>query len=119
MPEYGPPAQAENAYAVPLAEKPAAQAAEYSSPAPGQYVPMPSGTAAQALPSDLAPQTTSQASTPAMADDVDLIEKEWVTRAKEIVERTKDDPRLQNQEMNRVKADYLKKRYDKDIKLDE
>ncbi|MDZ7744337.1 MAG: hypothetical protein U5K77_01070 [Candidatus Saccharibacteria bacterium] len=55
-------------------------------------------------------------STPPIADDVDLIEKEWVHKAKEIVEHTKDDPYKQNQQMNQVRADYLKKRYNKEIK---
>lgn len=57
--------------------------------------------------------------TPQIADDGDLIEKEWVDRAKRIVEHTKHDPHLQNKEMNTMKADYLKKRYNKDIKLSE
>lgn len=52
-----------------------------------------------------------------MADDTDLIEKEWVLKAKAIVAQTKDDPHLQNHEMTKVKADYLKKRYNKDLKV--
>ncbi|MEI6480767.1 MAG: hypothetical protein WCO19_00505 [Candidatus Saccharibacteria bacterium] len=56
---------------------------------------------------------------PVIADDADLIEKEWVTRAKMIVAKTKDDPREQNKEINKFKADYLKKRYNKDIKVSE
>jgi hypothetical protein len=58
----------------------------------------------------------SGSSMPAIADDADLIEKEWVEKAKEIVAKTHQDPYLQNQEMNKVKADYLKKRYNKDLK---
>ncbi len=60
------------------------------------------------------PQTTAL-----IADDADLIEKEWVVRAKAIVAQTKDDPHTQNSEMNKVKADYLKKRYNKDLKTSE
>jgi hypothetical protein len=56
---------------------------------------------------------------PQIADDIDLIEKEWVVKAKEIVAKTKDDPYRQNQEMSKVKADYLKKRYNKDLRLSE
>lgn len=52
-----------------------------------------------------------------IADDADLIEKEWVTKAKAIVAHTKDDPYRQNQAMTQVKADYLKKRYNKDLKV--
>lgn len=57
--------------------------------------------------------------TPPVADDLDLIEKEWVEKAKDIVHKTRDDPHSQNKEMNRFKADYMKKRYNKDIKLSE
>jgi len=54
-----------------------------------------------------------------IADDTDLIEKEWVIKAKEIVEQTKEDPYLQNKEMNKFKADYIKTRYNKDIRINE
>ncbi len=53
------------------------------------------------------------------ADDADLIEKEWIVRAKSIVAQTHDDPHRQKAEMSRVKADYIKKRYNKIIKTDE
>ena len=54
---------------------------------------------------------------PSVADDADLIEKEWVIRAKQIVEHTRTDPRKQSEAMNLMKADYLKKRYNRTIKL--
>lgn len=57
--------------------------------------------------------------TPLVADDNDLIEKEWVTKAKEIVEKTKHDPHLETKEMNIFRADYLKKRYNKELKVTE
>lgn len=57
--------------------------------------------------------------TPQIADDTDLIEKEWVEKAKQIVNRTRHDPHLQTKEMNGMKADYLKKRYNKDLKQSE
>jgi hypothetical protein len=50
------------------------------------------------------------------ADDADLIEKEWVAKAKEIVAHTHGDPYIQNKEINKIKAQYIKKRYNKDIK---
>lgn len=59
------------------------------------------------------------AADPAMAEDVDLIEKEWVEKAKSIVEQTKHDPYQQNEEMTRMKTNYLKKRYNRDIKISE
>ncbi len=54
---------------------------------------------------------------PASAQDSDLIEQEWVHKAKAIVENTKNDPYMQNKEINKIKADYIKKRYNKEIKV--
>lgn len=64
-------------------------------------------------------QSTVLGSVPMAADDADLIEKEWVSKAKEIVEKSKEDPHEQSREMSYLKADYLKKRYNKDIKVSE
>lgn len=58
-------------------------------------------------------------SVPPEANDVDVIEKEWVNHLKEIAARTADNPFIQQQEISRAKADYLKKRYNKDIKVSE
>lgn len=49
----------------------------------------------------------------------DLIEKEWVLRAKAIVERTKSDPYTQNEELKKFKADFMKTKYNKDLKVSE
>lgn len=65
------------------------------------------------------PVSAPVSSSPPIADDNDLIEKEWVEKAKQIVAATREDPFAQNKEMSRFKADYLKKRYNKDIKLEE
>jgi hypothetical protein len=54
---------------------------------------------------------------PTDAEDTDLIEKEWVERAKQIVEHTREDPYEQQRALSQMKADYLKKRYNKDIKV--
>jgi hypothetical protein len=51
-----------------------------------------------------------------IADDVDLIEKEWVLKAKAIVAQTIHDPNQQAIEMEKVKAEYLSKRYNKQVK---
>lgn len=53
----------------------------------------------------------------ASVDDRDLIEKEWVNKAKQIVEQTRDDPYKQSEELTVFKADYLQKNYGKNIKL--
>lgn len=46
----------------------------------------------------------------------DLIEKEWVSKAKQIVEQTRDDPYKQSEGLTMMKVDYMKKRYNKNIK---
>ena len=52
---------------------------------------------------------------PAVAADDDLIEKEWVDKAKQIISSTKDDPARREKEVGRLQADYLKKRYGKEL----
>lgn len=59
-------------------------------------------------------------SNPAVADDVDVIEKEWVEKAKSIVTKTRHDPHAQSVELTHMKHDYMRKRYGREIKqLDE
>ena len=52
-------------------------------------------------------------STPQLAADDDLIEKEWVDKVKKIIALTKDDPYKKSQVIVQLQADYLKKRYNK------
>lgn len=52
---------------------------------------------------------------PLVASDDDLIEQEWVKKAKEIIADTKDDPYRRELEVGRLQADYLKKRYGKEL----
>ena len=83
---------------------------------PPQAMPLPAQRAPAA---PVNPQAATQTALPALADDSDLIEKEWVEKAKAIVAGTRDDPFIQNREVNRFKAEYIKKRYNKDIKVPE
>lgn len=53
------------------------------------------------------------------ARNVDLIEKEWVDKAKNIVAKTQDDPFNQKNEISKVKAQYIQKRFNKSIKADD
>jgi hypothetical protein len=62
---------------------------------------------------------TTQDDVPNTAEDNDLIEKEWVKGAKDIVNKTYNDPHKQSSDLNSYKAEYIKKRYGKDIKLSE
>lgn len=75
-----------------------------------------SGFMATANPAGQPPSSQATVTSGLVADDSDLIEKEWVLKAKAIVMQTRSDPHQQNIEMNNVKADYLKKRYNKDLK---
>lgn len=52
---------------------------------------------------------------PTIAADDDLIEKEWVDKAKKIIAETKDDPYRREQEVTKLQADYLRKRYGKEL----
>lgn len=65
------------------------------------------------------PQSTQHvvADAPSVAADDDVIEKEWVEKAKKVIAETKHDPYLQEQAVSRLQADYLQKRYGKSIKL--
>jgi len=64
----------------------------------------------------VAPVTTVDPANPVTADDVDVVEKEWVDRARQIVEQTKNDPYRQEEEVEKLQIDYMKKRYGRDIK---
>lgn len=59
---------------------------------------------------------TAAVSAPDVADDVDVIEKEWVDRAKKIIAETKDDPHTQEEEFEKLQVEYHRKRYGRDIK---
>lgn len=65
---------------------------------------------------DSQPNTTT-IPIPPEAEDSDLIEKEWVERAKQIVAHTRHDPHEQQKALSLMKADYMKKRYNRDIKV--
>lgn len=61
--------------------------------------------------------TTSKSKSGGLVKDDDLIEKEWVDRAKRIVEQTRNDPRQQSDQLTGVKVEYMKKHYNKTIKI--
>lgn len=122
--ELPPAAQEANSAADKAPETAAASPEQTASPAATMpaltAVPLPPmpATPPASVPADDVTTTTST-DVPNTAGDVDLIEKEWVNKAKQIVERTRDDPHEQSKEMTIMKADYLKKRYNKTIKLSE
>ncbi len=64
---------------------------------------------------DDATQSVAADDLPAVAGDEDLIEKEWVDKAKQIISETRDDPAAREKQVGRLQADYLKKRYGKEL----
>jgi hypothetical protein len=51
--------------------------------------------------------------------EIESIDKEWVDKAKKIIAQTQEDPFEQKRAMSKVKADYIKKRFNKTIKTDD
>ncbi len=102
-----------------LSLPPVSPAPAPANPSPAASQPAPPASAAAAQPATSADpsEATTADGTPLIADDADLIEKAWVEKAKSLVDQTKGDPYKQNQEINKFKADYIKKRYNKDIIL--
>jgi hypothetical protein len=75
-----------------------------------------------ALPAPVAQQDDSTVTvvpnddgTPVAAADDDLIEKEWVDKAKKIIAETRDDPHRREAEVNKLQIEYIRKRYGRQI----
>jgi hypothetical protein len=64
-------------------------------------------------------QTKVGSTIPQVASDADLIEDEWVAAVKKVIEEYQGDPYSQSKAMTLLRADYMKKRYNKDIKIPE
>jgi len=60
--------------------------------------------------------TDPAAAAPLVAADVDVIEPEWVKKAEEAVAQNRDDPRAEENAVEAVQIEYLKKRYNLDVK---
>ena len=60
-------------------------------------------------------ESISDATNPIIASDEDLIEREWVDQVKKIIVLTKDDPYERARVIAQLQADYLKKRYNKQL----
>lgn len=74
----------------------------------GQQVPI--------APSQASLQTTA---TVQQTEDDNAIDKECVSKAKVVVQQTSTDPYRQTKELGKVKAELLKRRYGKDLKISE
>ncbi len=60
------------------------------------------------------PVATDSDAPDAAADD-DLIEKEWVDKAKKIIADTRDDPFRREREISKLQIEYIRKRYGREI----
>lgn len=58
---------------------------------------------------------SSDDDTPITANDDDLIEKEWVDKAKKILAETRDDPYRREAEVGKLQIEYIRKRYGREI----
>jgi hypothetical protein len=68
--------------------------------------------------STTSPDDTQISNAPLLAHDDDLIEKEWVDKAKKIIEETRDNPYQREKEVGKLQIDYQKKRYGRDLGSD-
>jgi hypothetical protein len=92
----------------------------FISPAPA--VPLQGAHAVSHTITPASPAAAGQAvpATSAAGDDnTDALDEEWINKAKAIVEQTKHDPRMESAQLGKVKAEYLRIRYNKHIKVSE
>lgn len=76
--------------------------------------PAPSMQPAQVI-VDSSAATTTLNNNPNIASHDDIIEKEWVDRAKRIISENSGDPYLQEKAISELQIDYIKKRYGGDV----
>ncbi len=93
--------------AVAPAAAPAAAPVQYPVTLPASQAPV-----AQAAPSAA---STPSVSGPAIAGDVDVIEKEWVDKAEALVKMTAGDPHAEEEAVEALQIDYLQKRYGRTV----
>jgi len=65
----------------------------------------------------LMPSPAQDATAVAQSEDESAVDQEWIAKAREIVEKTHADPYLLSSELSKIKAQYIKVRYNKDIKI--
>jgi hypothetical protein len=101
--------------------QPASQPSGLPPAMPNHGVPQAPPVAQPVAPAPLNPNPSITAPAPAQAVATQdgagaLLDEEWVAKAKEVVAHTALDPYAQSRGLAQVKAQYLKARYNKDIK---
>jgi hypothetical protein len=81
--------------------------------------PEPAAVGATAVDASMRAMPLHSSPTPQLAGDNDRIEQEWVTKTKQVLLATRNDPYEQNRQLAALRADYMMKRYNKEIKLGE
>lgn len=73
------------------------------------------------IPAPQQPSTAQQQSISGslQATDGDKIEADWIKLAKEVIRQTNGDPYTKQKRINTLQSEYLKKRHNIDIKVDE
>jgi hypothetical protein len=59
--------------------------------------------------------STAPVANPLIAADIDVIEKEWVDKTEAIIAKTAGDPHAEEEAVEDLQIDYMKKRYGKDV----
>jgi hypothetical protein len=80
----------------------------------GAADPLASSLPAPSIPNSNAVDPVLATDSLSAADD-DNIEREWVKKAKETIERTRHDPRAQGNETSALKASYQEKRFNRQV----
>jgi hypothetical protein len=94
---------------VPAAPAPVVPDPQAGAPLPVAPASIPAAPApAQPAPTPVAPAPTAN---PTTAEDIDVIEKEWVDKAEAVVKQTEGDPHAEEDAVEDLQTDYLKKRY--------
>lgn len=94
-------------------------------PLPASVQPLPDPAVIPVLPQPVVQADDAMATSTVITDvpdtaaDDDLIEKEWVNKAKHIIAQTVDDPRAREEAVGQLQREYLRKRYGKELGVSE
>lgn len=93
----------------------AASAEAVANTSPQIVLPQPVPVVQPTVSTSTAQSATSGDNASLIANDDDLIEKEWVDKAKKIIAETKDDPYRREVEIGKLQIEYIRKRYGREI----
>lgn len=104
IPQIGSPEQLSN----PETQTGPGQSSAAVNPNPAAQTMQPTVVVPTTTPSD---NSSTNSGNPVAAADEDLIEKEWVDKAKGVIAQTRSDPHAQAKQIAELMRDYVKKRY--------